>query len=215
MSMNHNWVQCFDRHLLTNLLNEWQRKMLEKQNAEKAAASRFTNSLSQHGFFDLSRSEHQSKMSSFNVRAFWHKQMFFSTIKPRVELCKGADVVVTSSQKDSAPLRHSKRFIISCHRSFNQMQNLNGIHEAIQTIVRWIWGTRSREAWNQKWPNIFQGTAGIHTYSIYIPKHMCATCGLFRELSMSKAFYHTHCLIHLTFKDLFAAQGFPNNLNPK
>ena len=85
MSMNHNWVQCFDRHLLTNLLNECQWKMLEKQNA----ASRFTNSLSRQGFFGLSRSEHQSKMSSFNVRGFWHKQMFFPQLSQESSCAKG------------------------------------------------------------------------------------------------------------------------------
>ena len=79
---------------------------------------------------DIVSSSNQSWHLS--TSGFWHKQMYFSTIKPRVKLQRGRRGCNKFAKKTQRC--HSKRFILPCHHRFNHIQNLNGIHEAKKRI---------------------------------------------------------------------------------
>ena len=178
---------CFDRHLLTNLLNECRKnsqKCWKRQNAEKG------RSFSHHQLIVLTLSKALIKDVISQRQASDINRCIFPQLSQESN-CKGADAVVTSLQKDWKRC-HSKRFILPCHHRFNRIQNLNGIHEAIQTIESHMRWRNKRHAIKIRYRSL-QG----YTHPICHP----------HAVQLVQKEHYCHFLIHLIFQDLSATQN--------
>ena len=127
ISLHENDSQCFDRNLLTCLLNECERTDQKswKTIIQKAPQHR---QLIVSSWSPIRADISQRQASDIN-------RCFFPQLKPRVKLqrsrnefAKRLDVVI---QNDS---NNSKQFITQCHHRFNQKQRSERIHEALEAV---------------------------------------------------------------------------------